>query len=106
MRRTLSCFRCSSHVLAIEGGRALGLDIEYRLCQVCDMMEVEDEYHFIMICPLYEMLRKRLIPSWSYTNPSVNKFYSLMSCNSNETISNLAVFIQNAFKLRQDVLDL
>ncbi|XP_077862056.1 VWFA and cache domain-containing protein 1-like [Saccoglossus kowalevskii] len=48
----------------------MGLDIDYRLCQVCDMMAVEDEYHFIMICPLYEMLRKRFIPIWAYTNPS------------------------------------
>ena len=44
----------SAHKLMIESGRYAIPKIppENKLCQVCDLQEVEDEFHFIIPCTL------------------------------------------------------
>ena len=42
-------FRVSAHTLLIEKGRYHNIERDKRLCQMCDMNDVEDEYHFIFI---------------------------------------------------------
>ena len=48
--------RISAHMLMIEKGRYLSpkVNSEDRLCKLCDRNEVEDEFHFIMKCTLYD----------------------------------------------------
>ena len=36
-----------------------------RLCQVCDLKEVEDEFHFVMRCKLLEQPRQKLFSDLS-----------------------------------------
>ena len=43
----------------IEKGRQKGIPRELRICKSCDLGCVEDEYHFVIICPAYENLRKK-----------------------------------------------
>ena len=57
LRKSLACFRCSSHKLNIEIGRHYGIDKEDRICLYCfineDNLIIEDEYHvyiFITLC--------------------------------------------------------
>ena len=38
-------------------GRYRGLGEEDRMCEYCDLGEVENEIHFISFCPLYHDLR-------------------------------------------------
>ena len=47
--------------LKIETGRFLGLNVEDRLCQVCDQNAVENEIHFLLHCTLYDDLRRAMI---------------------------------------------
>ena len=58
----LSKFRLSSHTLAIEQGRYRRIERENRVCSFCNL--VEDEYHFILVCPLYNDLRSQYIKSY------------------------------------------
>jgi len=37
--------------------------------------QVEDELHFILICPMFDELRRRYIAIESITNPTVDIFY-------------------------------
>ena len=60
LRRELSKFRISHHNLMTEEGRQKGIPRELRICKSCDLGCVEDEYHFVIICPAYENLRKSL----------------------------------------------
>ena len=46
-------FRVSAHTLLIEKGRYHNIERGKRICQMCDMNDVEDEYHFILKCPFY-----------------------------------------------------
>ena len=54
----LSQFRLSSHDLEIERGRYADVDRDARICHFCNNNQIENEYHFLLICPLYRGLRK------------------------------------------------
>ena len=42
----------------IEIGRYKNLETEERLCKLCIALKIEDEYHFLIDCPIYNNSRK------------------------------------------------
>ena len=76
-RRILANFRCSAHKLMIERDRHLGIDRNCRNCPIClkrNVYVIEDEFHFMMVCPEYGPLRYELFPYEAYSNMSLNSF--------------------------------
>ena len=61
-RKHLAKFRTSNHDLAIEKGRHAKIERHMRMCNMCNLGCVEDEYHYILICPKYEYLREKYLP--------------------------------------------
>ena len=62
-RVAMSKLLLSSHTLLIETGRwhrPHSIPREDRTCNICN--KLEDEYHFIIECPLYTDLRRKYIP--------------------------------------------
>ena len=57
----LSRFRLSSHNLEIERGRYHNIDRENIICKFCNLKAIENEFHFLLICPLYRDIRKLFI---------------------------------------------
>ena len=57
-----ACFRCSCLPLNVEVGRRAGIDRKERFCKVCRSNKVEDEFHFLLECPVYNDLRRKYIP--------------------------------------------
>ena len=102
-RKSIAMFRCSSHSLMIEKGRHFNISKEFRNCVYCECY-IEDEHHFLLICPLYENLRYKYIPQHFTHNINHYSFINLMSTENAETIRNLAMYIYFAFKLRNDFL--
>ena len=49
----ITCFRTSSHNLNVEVGRHNNIVREQRLCTMCNLHDIEDEFQFILKCPLY-----------------------------------------------------
>ena len=98
----LSKFRCSVHKLKVETGRHDDIAYENRLCTLCDYNQVEDEFHFVMICPVYENLRITYIPSLENRERNTETFYTLFNDNYQNTL-NFAMFIFHAFNLRNRV---
>ena len=81
-RNALAKFRCSSHDLMIEKGRHMHLDRLYRICPLCvrrNAYVLEDEYHFLMVCPQNEDIRYKFFPDNMIDNVSLNKFYSFLT---------------------------
>ena len=60
-RSQLAQLRCGVLPLRVETGRYVGLALNERLCTVCQNRVVEDEIHFILQCPTYADLRKRIL---------------------------------------------
>ena len=61
--------------LAIETGRwhkSDNIPLENRKCQNC--YTLEDEFHFILECPLYQDLRAEYIKRYYWVRPTMPKF--------------------------------
>ena len=60
--RTKVCkFRLSNHKLMIESGRHKGIEnADERFCPFCPEV-VENEFHFLFICPIYRIPREEFI---------------------------------------------
>ena len=69
-------FRMASHQLRIVTGRygVNRIERNQRLCNMCNSGEIEDEYHFLIICNAYKDIRVKYINKYYYTKPSVMKF--------------------------------
>lgn len=104
-RISLSKLRLSSHKLQIEIGRYSRNDRNQRVCLICNSGDIEDEYHFIIVCPVYNQLRSLYIKRYYYSRPSVYKFTEMMNSNKKIVIKNVAKFIYNAFNLRLSLLN-
>jgi len=57
----LAKLRLSSHTLNVEIGRHNIID---RHCIRCNLNDIEDEFHFVLICPDYVNLRNAYIPKY------------------------------------------
>ena len=83
-RKHLAKFRTSNHDLAIEKGRHAKLERHMRMCNMCNLGCVEDEYHFILICPKYEYLREKYLP-WRLLEIFHHQQNLLTSCHRTMT---------------------
>ena len=69
--KLLTQLRCGSLKLNIETGRYNNVPRNERLCQCCNMKAIENEYHFVMICPAYRHLRLRFLPKYYCSWPNM-----------------------------------
>jgi len=60
-RSLFAQFRCGILKLRVESGRFSRLIESERICQFCNMNEIENELHFIFHRPLYSAERERII---------------------------------------------
>ena len=106
IRTQLTKFRLSDHNLMIEKGRHSGLHVSLRCCPFCQD-KVENEIHFLIKCPMYDVLRKACLDTLFeeddgfYDIPEMEKFVSLMS---NISWKEVATFIYKCFELRNFLL--
>ena len=100
----LSNFRCNSLPFrALTGHLYEKLPYENCFCQICKNNIVEDEYHFFMICPVYEGARKAILPRYLYTRPSKFKFIEFMKSNCEANVLITIKFVKEALKERAKI---
>ena len=100
-RNIIANIRLSSHDLNIEQGRYRHIPRCDRKCTLCPLNETEDEFHFIRICPHYELLRKKYIKQFYFIQPIVHKYLELLNCDN---VSVLNKFFIKSFELRKETL--
>ena len=72
------------------------------MCVLCDLGVVEDEFHFVFHCPLYNNLRNSLFEKMQDKNPDLfwmSECY-MLSWLFNKEVFVLAKFIEKAWQLR------
>ena len=84
--------------MLIETGRHMNIARNQRKCSKCRLNEIQDEYHFILVCPYFIDLRNKFISNYFTQNPSMYKFLQLLNSNKRKEIINLANFCIKAFK--------
>ena len=99
----ITMLRLSSHSLSIETGRYQGINTVNGLCQFCKS-DVEDEFHFVLKCPVYDCFRKLYIKKYYRTHPSVFKLVQLLCTENFKDLCNLGIFLMKSFNLRQNII--
>ena len=108
LRSAIAKFRTSAHSLEIERGRYAKpkTPVEKRICYVCDHKAIEDEFHFLIQCPLYQEERKKMYAVYDNEIGSINvlsdpeKFIMIMSSKSIKMLLSLGNFIVNSMGKR------
>ena len=96
-RHALAQIRTGHHSLEIEKGRYINIPRNQMLCKVCSS-NIEDEYHFVLCCNVYDDLRDMYLPKKYHSQPNLHKFNILMSTRSSDIIHSLAKYVYYAFK--------
>jgi hypothetical protein len=105
-RIALTRFRASAHRLMIEIGRRTKTELNKRLCPKCAMGSIEDEEHFLMTCPAYQIERNKLMSVVQKKSPLFNhldvkdRFCWIVSNNDHDTLIALAEFVTRANERR------
>lgn len=81
-------FRTCNHKLPIEVGRYTGVDRRYRICGICDLGDVGDEYHYLFKCSNTNLvnLRQSVLPMYYQRDLSIFKFYQFMQNQKDEQL--------------------
>ena len=68
-------------------------------CPSCTDM-IENEVHFLLVCPLYSDIRHQYIPEKFTRRPSLAKLSILLASANQNLCANVALFVYHAFKAR------
>ena len=99
---TFSKFRCSAHNLLVEPGRYTGIPYQQRVCSFCPLHEIEEEYHFVFICPLYSDVRDLYFPEkCKHCTTSLELFYEMMKSKNEYVVYHVMKCIFFAFIKRE-----
>ena len=66
---------------------------ETRKCILCNLGTVGDEYHYMMICPVFQPQRQKYLEGQYLTNPDREKFSELMKSQNFNILRKIAKFI-------------
>jgi len=99
-RYSMTKLRVSSHRLSIESSRwskPNPTPLSERNCLFCNLLE--DEYHFVLECNLYNALRKLYIPYYYRTRPNMLQMYELINAGNIKVLDLLGCRKINLLKL-------
>jgi len=106
-RSLLAQIRLGILPLRIETGRFVREKLEDRICQFCDLNEVEDEYHFVFRCPTYNHEREQLLHTAHFrTNNWLNASLDskLKILFQSEHVYRLGLYVKSAYSKRRSIL--
>ena len=83
-------------------GRYHHIDRNNRICSLCNMNILEDEYHFVLVCPFYSTIGDKYIKPYYYNTPSTFKLTQLMSTDSSKHLIKLCKYLTTATMHRSD----
>ena len=98
-RIALTKFRCGNHRLPVVTGRFNGIERQNRICTLCNLNKIGDEFHYLFECPKIESNRKKYIKAYYRIRPNTFKMCQLFNSESSKELLNLAKFAKEIMKL-------
>jgi hypothetical protein len=86
LRKALTSFRCRSNRLPIETGVFTNIPREERICTLCNLHEVGDEYHYIFNCSCFKEQRNLYIDNHFLEHASAYKMNELFNQNGEKLV--------------------
>ena len=83
----------------------MGIDILMRICRCCQL-GIEDEYHFVLVCPFYDELRNMYLPHCYCHHRNIHKFKSLLCSSNNQLLFYFCKFLFNSYEKRQSFVNI
>ena len=92
--------RSSNTYFAVERGRWSNNHVPYneRKCTLCNLNELGDAFHYVLICPYFNIKRKQLIKPYYITNPNIIKYKQLFNTKSTDILFKLSTFAKILLK--------
>ena len=105
-RSLFAQFRGGVLHLQVEIGRFRKIPLEERLCNLCDMGQVEDEFHFLCICTNYNDLREVLYIKAARVFPAFSELDELKKCvyRLNNLQRHVIIYLNDAVYRRRSSL--
>ena len=103
-RSILSKFRCGCFDLNVNKGRSLNIPRHARICSLCNMNKIEDEFHFLIECPFYYELRLLYLPRFFFAVPTLQKFYTLLNTTNTNLLYRLSKYLISARNYRAEIV--
>ena len=88
-------FRTCNHKFPIEKGRWENIELSDRKCELCQKNDIGDNFHYLLICPLFDSQRKLFIESYYYKRPNVLKYKELLNITNERKLRKLSLFMQH-----------
>ena len=107
LSRILTQFRISNHNFEVEIGRRDSVLLEDRICKICNKngdIVLEDELHFLLLCPAYENIHRKFSICDDVVCRNFDLFVSIMSNNNPTSQLHLAKYLNKAFHRRNIIL--
>ena len=101
-RYTLTKFRCANHRLPVVKGRYSGIERKDRICKLCDLNRLGDEFHFLFECPKLNAERKIFLKPYYRIRPNTLKMSQLFNSENHKVLINLSKFCQKIMSLPQN----
>jgi hypothetical protein len=102
IRNAIARIRLSSHQLQIEKGRHMKIQRCNRYCIYCDDNAIEDEVHFLFVCPKYKEERDDFFTSinMQFDMSPLDTFICLFNSNDQGILTKLGKYILRCFNKR------
>ncbi len=109
LRKYLTMLRLSCHPLRIETGRYSKIPQNLRVCENCNLGEIENEYHFMMKCKIYHEAIKGLLKffdksnneKWHNSKTLHEKFITMIQPGDEKNSIAVCQFIKSCFIIRK-----
>ena len=67
-----------------------------KTCSLCNVHDVQDEYHIVMICEYFKEAREKYIKQYYCNRPSMMKFIELMNIHNSKERFRFMLFLKGA----------
>ena len=98
LRMYLCTSRCLSNNLPIETGRFFNIDRSERHCNLCNVNELGDEFHYLFKCTFFNHVRAKFVSRNICNNPNILKFKELMNTSYLFTLTGISKFCKIVIK--------
>ena len=95
LRKLYAQLRCGALNIHVNTGRKNSIPYLERKCAYCNMNAIDDELHFLLICPFHVDLRRHMIPAIYIANSSIDNHKQLLRNGSLESCRSIALFIMH-----------